>query len=54
MFDTMVSISTTITNSFLIVGVIIVLFQLIQMKKGNLLQTQSIMADHERRKSNQL
>lgn len=50
MFDTIVSISTLITNSFLIVGVIIAIFQLIQMKKGNLLQTQSILADHERRK----
>lgn len=50
MLDAIVSISTIIANSFLIVGVIIAIFQLNQMKKGNILQTQSIMADHERRK----
>lgn len=50
MFDNIVDISTIITNLFLAVGVIIAVFQLIQMKKSNLLQTQSMMADHERRK----
>lgn len=50
MLNTIVDISTIITNLFLAVGVIIAVFQLIQMKKSNLLQTQSMMADHERRK----
>lgn len=50
MLNTIVSISTIITNLFLAVGVIITIFQLVQMKKSNLLQTQSMMADHERRK----
>lgn len=50
MLNTIVDISTIITNLFLSAGVIIVIFRLIQMKKSNLLQTQSMMVDHERQK----
>lgn len=53
MLSTLVEISTIITNLFLSIGVIIAVFQLIQMKKGNTIQFRSIKADHERKKSNQ-
>lgn len=50
MLSTLVEISTIITNLFLSIGVIIAVFQLIQMKKGNILQFRSIKADHERKR----
>ncbi len=50
MLSTIVEISTIITNIFLSVGSVIAVFQLFQMKKSNLLQSKSLMADHERRK----
>ena len=50
MLSVIESISTIITNIFLTVGVVVTVFQLIQMKKSNLLQAQSMMADHERRR----
>lgn len=48
--STIVEVSTIITNIFLSVGAVITVFQLIQMKKSNILQSKSLMADHERRK----
>lgn len=50
MLDTIIKISTIITNLFLSIGTIIAIFQLIQMKKSNILQSKSVMADHDRRK----
>lgn len=50
MLSTIVEISTVVTNIFLSVGTVIAVFQLIQMKKSNVLQSKSLMADHERRK----
>ncbi len=50
MLSTIVEVSTIITNIFLSVGAVITVFQLIQMKKSNILQSKSLMADHERRK----
>ena len=50
MLNTIVDVSTIITNIFLSVGAVIGVFQLIQMKKSNILQSKSLMADHERRK----
>ncbi len=50
MLDIIVDVSTIITNIFLSVGAVIGVFQLIQMKKSNILQSKSLMADHERRK----
>lgn len=43
-------ISTIITNLFVSIGVVIAVFQLVQMRKGNSLQFNSVKADHERRK----
>lgn len=48
--STIVEVSTIVTNIFLSVGAVITVFQLIQMKKSNILQSKSLMADHERRK----
>lgn len=53
MLSTIVEVSTIITNIFLSVGAVIAVFQLIQMKKSNMLQSKSLMADHERKKNNQ-
>lgn len=50
MLSVIVEISTIVTNLFLSVGVVIAIFQLIQMKKSNILQSKSLIADHERRK----
>ena len=50
MLDTIINISTIITNLFLSIGTVIAVLQLIQMKKGNDLQTESMIADHDRRK----
>ncbi len=50
MLSTIVEVSTIVTNIFLSVGAVITVFQLIQMKKSNILQSKSLMADHERRK----
>ena len=50
MLSTIVEISTIVTNIFLSVGALIAVFQLIQMKKSNMLQSKSLIADHERRK----
>lgn len=50
MLSTIVEVSTIVTNIFLSVGAVIAVFQLIQMKKSNILQSKSLMADHERRK----
>lgn len=50
MFDALVAISTIITNLFLSLGVVIAVFQLIQMRKGNLLELNNMKADHERKK----
>lgn len=50
MLDTIAEISTIVTNIFLSVGVVIAVFQLIQMRKSNVLQAKSLLADHERRK----
>lgn len=50
MINIIVQISTIVTNIFLSIGAIIAVFQLIQMKKNNILQLKSLMADHERRK----
>lgn len=50
MLGTIVQISTIVTNLFLSAGVVIAIFQLIQMKQSNILQLKNIMADHERRK----
>lgn len=50
MLSTIVGFSTIVTNLFLSVGVLIAVFQLIQMKKSNILQSKSLLADHERRK----
>ncbi len=48
--DMLIGISTIITNLFLSIGVVIAVFQLVQMKKGNFLQFNSTKADHERRR----
>lgn len=50
MLSTIVEISTVITNIFLSVGAVIAVFQLLQLKKSNILQQRTLMADHERRK----
>lgn len=50
MLSTIVEIFTIVTNIFLSIGAVIATFQLIQMKKSNMLQSKSLMADHERRK----
>ena len=50
MLNTIVELFTIVTNIFLSVGVVIVFFQLIQMKKSNILQSKSLMADHAQRK----
>lgn len=50
MLSTIVDVSTMVTNIVLSVGAVITVFQLIQMKKSNILQSKSLMADHERRK----
>lgn len=53
MLSTIGEVSTIVTTIFLSIGVLIAVFQLIQMKKNNMLQSKSLMADYERRKSNQ-
>lgn len=50
MLSVIVEVSTVVTNIFLAVGAVIAVFQLIQMKKSDILQSKSLMADHERRK----
>lgn len=50
MLSTIVKVSTIVTNIFLSVGSVVAVFQLIQMKKSNMLQSKSLLADHERRK----
>lgn len=50
MLNTIVEIFTIVTNIFLSIGSVIAVFQLIQMKKSNMLQSKSLIADHERRK----
>ena len=50
MLNTIVGISTIVTNLSLSLGAMIAVFQLFQMKKSNILQSKSLMADHERRK----
>lgn len=50
MLSTVVEVSTIVTNIFLFVGFVIIVFQLIQVKKSNMLQSKSLMADHEWRK----
>lgn len=46
----LIGISTIISNVFLSVGVVIAVFQLVQMRKGNILQFNSTKADHDRRR----
>lgn len=50
MLSIIVEISTIVTNFFLSIGVVIAIFQLVQMRKSNILQSRSMMADHDRRK----
>lgn len=50
MLSTVVGISTIVTNLFLSVGVVVAIFQLVQMRKSNILQSESMIADHDRRK----
>jgi len=50
MLDKILAVSTITTNLFVVLGVVIAIFQLKKMKESNLLQSQSIIADHERRK----
>lgn len=50
MLSIIVEVSTVITNIFLSVGVVVAVFQLIQLKKSNILHSRNLMADHERRK----
>lgn len=49
-FNMLIGVSTIITNLFLSVGVVIAVFQLVQMKKETLLQFKTTKADHERRR----
>ena len=50
MLNTIVAISTVITNLFLSIGVIIAILQLNKMKESNVLQSKNMIADHERKK----